>query len=86
MHFERPPLAVLVEDHRVELRAAGDRRYIVGANVGERGEAVRDDPPVANAADDVLHFGMIDAEDREPEKGTFSMNSTNASFTRSKLP
>jgi hypothetical protein len=38
---------------------------IVGAHVGQRGEAVGDDAPVADAADDVLHLGMVGAHHGE---------------------
>ena len=70
-HVKRdgPTLAVPAEDQRVEPRSARHRRHIVRPDVGERREAVGDDPPVADPADDVLNLGMIDAQHRETVEG-----------------
>ena len=48
--FDHPPLAVAIEDRDIETAAARHRRDIVGADVGERGESIGDDAPVADAA------------------------------------
>src|SRR4029453_5499 len=40
-------------------------RELGGARVNEPEEAIRDDPPVADAADQALHLGMVDAHDGE---------------------
>ena len=64
--FDRPAASVALQDHGVKPAAARFCRDIVGAKIGKRREAVCNDPPVADARKDALHFGMIDAEDREP--------------------
>src|SRR5438132_2400685 len=63
MHtLERAALPFPAEDHDVEPAAPWHWRNIVGANVGERGKAVSDDPAVADASDHSLYFGMVDAQ------------------------
>ena len=49
--------------------AAGHRHDILAAHVGLGGEAVGDDPPVAQARDDRLHLGMVDAEQGRAVEG-----------------
>src|SRR5947209_193647 len=69
MDVDRAPLTVPVQDQRIELASARNRRDIVGADVGERRKSVTYDSSITNAADDVLHLGMVDAQHSEAVEG-----------------
>ena len=84
--LDHPPLAVALRGPSVEPRAAAFDRDIVGANVGQRRESVGHHPPIADPAEDILHFGMIDAHHREPVEGHILDELDEGVLDRSKLP
>src|SRR3546814_7241653 len=47
----------------------GARRHIGAANVGLRRKAIGDDAAIADARDDRLHLGMVEAEHRGAIEG-----------------
>ena len=61
MPRDRADLASAVAERRRSGCRPG-RRHIVAAHVGLGGEAIGHDPPVAQARDDRLDLGMVDAE------------------------
>jgi hypothetical protein len=66
---DHPDLAGAIAQRDVEAVAAGKGRDIVAAYVGLGGEAVGDDPPVAEPRHDRLDLDMIDAEQGCPVEG-----------------
>ncbi len=67
-HFDpldQPPVIVLAQHRDIEPAPTRNRLDIFGANVGQSGKAIGHDPPVADSAQDALHFGMIDAHHAE---------------------
>ena len=61
--------AITVAHDHVKAVATGDRGDIDTLDVGLSGKTISNDPPVADAGQHRLHFGMVDAQDRGAVKG-----------------
>lgn len=67
--LDRAGRAVAIADDCLEPIAAGMRRDVHAPHIGARRKAIGHDPPVTDARDDRLHFGMIEAQQRRTVEG-----------------